>query len=109
MACSVRQLSTRLLASLPGPLQHTYLHVYTNPAILCIQTSRRVFYSTLPGRYGGCPLTQVHTAGGGAASKVWNEIRQGMIGVPVITSKHTEAAYGAALLARHSLHQMGVQ
>ena len=52
---------------------------------------------------------QVHTAGGGAGSKVWSAIRQGMLGVPVITSKHAEAAYGAALLAHGSLHQPDVQ
>ena len=52
---------------------------------------------------------QVHTAGGGAASTVWSEIRQGMLGVPVVASKQAEAAYGAALLAHGSLQQPGVQ
>ena len=52
---------------------------------------------------------QVHTAGGGAASKVWCEIRQGLLGVPVITSQHAEAAYGAALLAHRSVYPMDEQ
>lgn len=42
---------------------------------------------------------QVYTAGGGAASQVWSDIRQQMLGVPVVRSPSAEAAYGAALLA----------
>ena len=45
---------------------------------------------------------QVYTAGGGAASQVWSDIRQQMLGVPVVRSPAAEAAYGAALLARAS-------
>ena len=50
-------------------------------------------------------VMQVHTAGGGSASKVWTTIREGMLGVPVVTSDQAEAAYGAALLALHSFQQ----
>ena len=50
-----------------------------------------------------CCLLQVHTAGGGAASNVWNQIRQGLLGVPVVRSRQAEAAYGAALLACQTL------
>ena len=42
---------------------------------------------------------QVYTAGGGAANQVWSDMRQQMLGVPVIRSPADEAAYGAALLA----------
>lgn len=42
---------------------------------------------------------QVYTAGGGAASQVWIDMRQRMLGVPVVRSSAAEAAYGAALLA----------
>ena len=44
-------------------------------------------------------VMQVYTAGGGAASQVWSDIRQQMLGVPVVRSSAAEAAYGAALLA----------
>lgn len=44
-------------------------------------------------------VMQVYTAGGGAANQVWSDMRQQMLGVPVIRSPADEAAYGAALLA----------
>lgn len=47
-------------------------------------------------------VVQVYTAGGGAASQVWNDIRQQVLGVPVVRSLAAEAAYGAALLASQS-------
>ena len=47
-------------------------------------------------------VVQVYTAGGGAASQVWNDIRQQVLGVPVVRSPAAEAAYGAALLASQS-------
>ena len=50
-------------------------------------------------------VMQVHTAGGGSTSKVWTTIREGMLGVPVVTSDQAEAAYGAALLALHIFQQ----
>jgi sugar (pentulose or hexulose) kinase len=49
---------------------------------------------------GANQLTRVETAGGGARNPVWTRIRARLLGVPVARAAHTEAAYGAALLAR---------
>ena len=49
---------------------------------------------------GATPLRQVKTAGGGAQNPAWTSIRQRLLKVPVTCATHTEAAYGAALLAR---------
>ena len=49
---------------------------------------------------GATPLRRVETAGGGAKNPAWTHIRQRLLGVPVSRAAHTEAAYGAALLAR---------
>jgi len=49
---------------------------------------------------GASPLRRVDTAGGGARNPAWTRIRQRLLGVPVARAIHTEAAYGAALLAR---------
>lgn len=49
---------------------------------------------------GASPLKTVATAGGGAQNETWRQIRQGLLGVPVSVAAHTEAAYGAARLAR---------
>ncbi|WP_296892037.1 FGGY-family carbohydrate kinase [Thiobacillus sp.] len=49
---------------------------------------------------GATPVGQVNTAGGGARNPVWTRIRERLLGVPVARAAHTEAAYGAALLAR---------
>ncbi|MHB1215765.1 MAG: FGGY-family carbohydrate kinase [Thiobacillus sp.] len=49
---------------------------------------------------GASPLRRVETAGGGAQNVAWACIRQRLLGVPVARAAHTEAAYGAALLAR---------
>ncbi len=48
---------------------------------------------------GADRLTQVYTAGGGAANNTWRVIRQRYLKVPVMASVFTEAAYGTALLA----------
>lgn len=45
----------------------------------------------------------VRTVGGGAANKAWTEIRQRRLGVDIISAKHPEAAYGAAILARYGM------
>jgi sugar (pentulose or hexulose) kinase len=42
----------------------------------------------------------VRSNGGGAANKAWTTIRGELLGVPMLAARHTEAAYGAALLAR---------
>ncbi|MBU1394816.1 MAG: FGGY-family carbohydrate kinase [Gammaproteobacteria bacterium] len=49
---------------------------------------------------GASPLRRVDTAGGGAQNVAWTCIRQRLLQVPVARAAHTEAAYGAALLAR---------
>jgi D-ribulokinase len=49
---------------------------------------------------GATPLVAVYTAGGGAQNPTWTQIRQRYLPVPVSISKHQEAAYGTALLAR---------
>lgn len=49
---------------------------------------------------GATPLKSVITCGGGAGNPAWLEIRRRMLAVPVTVARHTEAAYGAALLAR---------
>lgn len=49
---------------------------------------------------GASPLQKVVTAGGGAQNETWRQIRQGLLGVPVSAAIQTEAACGAAMLAR---------
>jgi len=49
---------------------------------------------------GTAPIKQVVTAGGGAINPVWNQIRKRILGVTVRQADHTEAAYGAARLAK---------
>lgn len=48
---------------------------------------------------GATPLRAVVTSGGGAHNPAWQRIRERMLGVPVTVARHSEAAYGAALLA----------
>lgn len=49
---------------------------------------------------GATPLTAVLSAGGGAHNEAFTAIRARLLGVPVSTAAHTEAAYGSALLAK---------
>jgi sugar (pentulose or hexulose) kinase len=56
-------------------------------------------YETLK-ELGASPLNRVITAGGGAQNETWRCIREKLLGVPVSAAKHSEAAIGAALLAR---------
>ena len=51
-------------------------------------------------KLGATPLVRVETAGGGAQNPAWTRIRKRLLGVPVARADHTEAAYGAARLAR---------
>ncbi|MGB3654849.1 MAG: FGGY-family carbohydrate kinase, partial [Rivularia sp. (in: cyanobacteria)] len=53
--------------------------------------------------FGADNLTCIYTAGGGAKNQVWSEIRKQYLGVPVVSSINTEAAYGSALLAMRGL------
>lgn len=49
----------------------------------------------------GAPFPQrVYSAGGGAANSAWSRIRERLLGVPLASAVHTEAAYGTAILAR---------
>ncbi len=48
---------------------------------------------------GADTLTRVYTAGGGAGNSAWCAIREGVLRVSVVSSVHTEAAFGSALLA----------
>jgi len=43
---------------------------------------------------------RVISIGGGAVNEQWRQIRERLLGVPVVRARHQEAAYGAALLAR---------
>ena len=54
---------------------------------------------------GATPLGRVDTAGGGARNPAWTRIRERLLGVPVARAVHTEAAYGAALLARDGVQR----
>ena len=44
--------------------------------------------------------TSIRTNGGGAKNQAWTKIRERLLGVPILPAQQTEAAYGAALLAR---------
>ncbi len=55
-------------------------------------------YSLLQ-KLGADHLSCVYTAGGGAANSTWTAIRARCLGVKVVRSENTEAAYGTALLA----------
>jgi len=49
----------------------------------------------------GAPFpTKIYSTGGGTRNEHWNTIRSFLLGVPVVISEHTEAAYGSALLAQ---------
>ena len=47
---------------------------------------------------GAAPLKRVMTNGGGAKNAAWQLMRARILGIPVETCGHMEAAYGAALL-----------
>lgn len=49
--------------------------------------------------------TCIHTSGGGSQNPAWRKIREQLMQIPVLTAAQTEAAYGAALLARHGWQQ----
>ena len=49
---------------------------------------------------GASKLQRIFTAGGGAASTKWTEIRAARLDVPVFVSPQAESAYGSALLAK---------
>jgi sugar (pentulose or hexulose) kinase len=49
---------------------------------------------------GAPPLEQVLTSGGGAKNDAWRQIRERLLGVPVSNAGSTDAALGAARLAK---------
>jgi sugar (pentulose or hexulose) kinase len=51
---------------------------------------------------GATPLQSVLSSGGGSRNAAWQKIRTRMLGVPVSTAAHTQAAYGSALLAKRT-------
>jgi hypothetical protein len=48
---------------------------------------------------GAPQVRRVITVGGGASNPIWTRIRERLLGVPVVSAAHQEAAYGAARLA----------
>ncbi|MGD8581652.1 MAG: FGGY-family carbohydrate kinase [Gammaproteobacteria bacterium] len=58
-------------------------------------------YRTLS-RLGAPVIKKVFTAGGGSTNPAWRRIREQKLGVPVEIAAHSEASYGAALLARRA-------
>ncbi len=48
---------------------------------------------------GAPPLQRVLSNGGGAKNLVWQLMRERILGVPVVMSTYTQAAYGSALMA----------
>ncbi|KAI4376075.1 hypothetical protein MLD38_013869 [Melastoma candidum] len=54
---------------------------------------------------GATPVEEVFTAGGGSKNEKWMKMRERVLGVPVSRAAHTEAAYGAALLALKGIDQ----
>ncbi|KAJ8601993.1 hypothetical protein CTAYLR_002735 [Chrysophaeum taylorii] len=70
--------------------------------LLGISDVERLGYKALRD-LGATDLVSVRTAGGGAKNKTWRLMRERMLGVPVYEAEHTEASFGAALLAlRHA-------
>ena len=59
-------------------------------------------YSVLS-QLGAPAVTKVFSAGGGSCNPAWRKIRQRKLGVPVVDAEHSEASYGAALLAARTL------
>ena len=56
----------------------------------------------------GAPYPRrVHSVGGGAANAAWRQIRERLLGIPVLVAGHQSAAYGAALLARRGVEEIG--
>ncbi|HEB55452.1 MAG TPA: carbohydrate kinase [Gammaproteobacteria bacterium] len=47
---------------------------------------------------------RIYTTGGGNQNQNWRKIREQLLQIPVLTAAQTEAAYGAALLAKRGWH-----
>ncbi len=59
----------------------------------------RLAYQSLQ-RLGAPPLRRLRTVGGGAANPAWTAIRSRQLGVLLLDADNTEAAFGAARLAK---------
>jgi sugar (pentulose or hexulose) kinase len=57
---------------------------------------------------GAPALKRVVTNGGGAKNEIWRIMRERLLGVPVSTASHSEAAYGSALLCLEQKQADGV-
>jgi sugar (pentulose or hexulose) kinase len=55
---------------------------------------------------GASSVTSIRTVGGSAVNLVWQALRQQHILVPFIAAEHTEAAFGAACLAKNGHGQL---
>jgi len=49
---------------------------------------------------GSSKVEQVYTTGGGSVSQPWSTIREIKLGIPVLNPQHSEASFGAAILAK---------
>jgi sugar (pentulose or hexulose) kinase len=65
-----------------------------------ISRIEKMGYDKLAGLGAPYPVS-VRSNGGGARNDAWTRIRGEMLGVPMLPAMHSEAAYGAALLARN--------
>ncbi len=54
---------------------------------------------------GAPPVVSVTSIGGGSSNQAWCAIRERLLGIPVATSVHQQAAYGTALLALKGLEK----
>ncbi|MGK7926252.1 MAG: FGGY-family carbohydrate kinase [Spirulina sp.] len=55
---------------------------------------------------GATKLQRVYTSGGGAKNPQWTLIRHRYLGVPTVSSRHLEAAFGTALLAKRGIQPL---
>lgn len=56
----------------------------------------------------GITPTSIRTVGGGAQNSIWTTIRQQILNIPFANATNTEAALGAALLAKNGLNNFEV-
>ena len=49
---------------------------------------------------GAATPKRIYTTGGGSKNAAWNQIRQRVTGIEVVSATHSEACYGSALLAK---------
>ncbi len=59
-------------------------------------------YRKLEALGAGYPI-EVSTSGRGAANAYWEKLRQRLLGRPVTAARHSEPAYGAALIAKRGI------